>query len=74
MLGFNCQQLIWGMYIWHEIGLEMTAMTIKLQLSESALGTITVATATTVYGQVLIIAISQMYLFNMDSRDSLYKL
>ena len=52
----------------------MTVMTIKLQLSESALGTITVATATTVYGQVLIIAISQMYLFNMDSRDSLYKL
>ena len=36
----------------------MTAMTIKLQLSESALRTITVATATTVYGQVLIIAIS----------------
>ena len=43
-------------YIWHEIGLEMTtsiAMMIKLQFSESTLGTITVATTTTVYGQVI---------------------
>ena len=39
-------------YIWQEIRLEMTstaAMMTKLQLSESTLGTITAATATTVY-------------------------
>ena len=38
-------------YIWLEIRLEMTstAMMTKLQLSESTLGTITAATATTVY-------------------------
>ena len=41
-------------YIWQEIRLEMTstAMMTKLQLSESTLGTITAATATTVYVQV----------------------
>ena len=38
-------------YIWQEICLEMTstAMMTKLQLSKSTLGTITAATATTVY-------------------------
>ena len=45
-------------YIWQEIGLEMTstAMMTKLQLSESTLGTITAATATT----------EQLFIFKSD--------
>ena len=52
MLGLSATDV---RYIWHEIGLEMItsiAMMTKLQISKSILGTITVATATTIYDQV----------------------